>query len=172
MVDVLVNTVYGRAAVFGLLALIIYVPFCLDHGVHRLAYGKKLSGASYWKCFIPFYNIIDADKTYFNKISFATYGMLCLIFLPIRVVVFFVAREVAIAFQVSIVLMFIGIALYFILNSISSFVIINDLRVIPVYEAVLLSILFPIGYMYINNKLIKDMEISADKSRKKWKGNA
>ena len=167
----LTSTAYGRAAIMGIIIIIFYAPYCMAHAIATMAYGKKIPSNEYWKCWIPFYNIIHADHQYNGKYNLPTYGIVSLVVIPIRILVFLIARESQILYIISIVLFMLGIVFWYISQFYFSFMVMKDTNMISVVKAAVFSIIFPWGFFYINHYLLKYMEIEAKKSKKVWKGN-
>lgn len=155
--EFLVSSAVGRAFTFGVLALMIYTPFCLSIGVEKMVYGKSIPGSRYWQSFIPAWNMIKADIQYFGKPHLATWSLLGLLGLPIRILAVFISTESPMLYYITFGLMVIGIVFYFIANIYTSFVIINDAQVMKTWQAIMLSIVFPFGYMYIGNILAAEI---------------
>lgn len=169
MIAEFLNTTVGRAFLFGILALIIYVPYSLCSGVKKMAHGKNLPSSEFFKCFIPFVNVVEADKTYFGKAHFGTYGMICLIGIPIRFLAVFITTESAGLYYLTFGLMAVGIIAWYMLNVIESYIIISDARVIGQVQALLFSIIFPFGYFYIGNILWAEINRASAKLNTTWK---
>ena len=153
----LVSTTVGRAFTFGVIALLLYTPFCLSIGVDKMTYGKRVPASKFWQSFIPFWNIIKADIGYFGKPSFATYSLIGLLGVPIRIIAVFISTNSAALYYITFGLMVIGIIVAYIAGVYTSFTIINDSRVMKPFSAILISIIYPFGYMYIGNILAAEI---------------
>lgn len=155
--DFLISSAVGRAFTFGIIALMIYTPFCLSVGVDKMVYGKKVPASRYWQSFIPIYNIVKADIGYFGKPHFATWAQLGLLGFPIRLIAAFVSTSSPALYYITFGLMVIGVIVYYVAGVYTSFTIINDGGVMKPFVALLLSIVFPFGYMYIGNILAAEI---------------
>lgn len=163
MLDFLTTTAYGRAFTIGILALILYTPFCLSIGVEKMVYGKRVPASKYWQSFIPFWNIIKADMEYFGRAYFASWGQLGLLGIPIRLAAAYISTSSLALYYVTFGLLVVGIIAYYVTNVYTSFVIISDAKVIGVAGTVLISIFFPFGYMYIANVLAGEIKNKAER---------
>lgn len=153
----LVSSAAGRAFTFGLIALIIYTPFCLSIGVDKMTYGKDIPASNYLQSFIPFWNIIKADIGYFGKPHFASYSLIGLVGIPVRIAAVFISTDSALLYYFTFGLMVIGLIVAYVAGVYTSFTIINDSRIMGVVASLLLSIVYPFGYMYIGNILYAEI---------------
>lgn len=155
--EFLTGSAVGRAFTFGIIALIIYTPYCLSIGVDKMTYGKNVPASKMWQSFIPFWNIIKADIGYFGKPGFASFAQLGLLGFVLRIIAVFVSTSSPTLYYVTFGLMVVGVIVYYISGVYTSFTIINDSQVMKPFTAVLLSIIFPFGYMYIGNILAAEI---------------
>lgn len=158
----LVSSAAGRAFTFGIIALLLYTPFCLSIGVDKMTYGKQVPASKFWQSFIPFWNIIKADIGYFGKPAFASYSLIGLLGVPVRIAAVFVSTSSAALYYVTFGFMVIGILIAYIAGVYTSFTIINDSRVMKPFAAILMSIIYPFGYMYIGNILSAEINRRAE----------
>ena len=165
--EFLTGSAVGRAFTFGIIALIIYTPYCLSIGVDKMTYGKNVPASNYFQSFIPFLNIIKADIGYFGKPWFASFAQLGLLGFVIRVIAVFISTSSPALYYVTFGLMVIGIIAYYVSGVYTSFTIINDSQVMKTFSALLLSIVFPFGYMYIGNILSAEINRRQNTQAKK-----
>lgn len=163
MLDFLTTTAYGRAFTIGILALILYTPFCLSIGVEKMIHGKRVPASNYWQSFIPIWNVIKADMQYFGHPHFATWGLLGLLGLPIRLAAAYISVTSAPLYYVTFGLMVIGLVVCYASNVYTSYVIISDARVIGIGGTILISLFFPFGYMYIANVLAGEVKSKSER---------
>lgn len=148
------NNIITSAAIVGVLFIIFYIPFLLAKGVSQMAYGKKLEGGIVARCWIPIYNIFYADKTYFGKLHLASYGFIIMVVCTVlRVVQWRYMYSNEILARVFIMLFYLSIAAWYIMNCVTSFLIINESGAVSVIKAVIYSIVYPFGYFYIGQFL-------------------
>lgn len=158
------------AAIVGVFFIVFYIPYLLAKGVSQMAYGKKLDGGILVRCWIPVYNVFYADKTYFGKLSFQSYGFIAmLVFTLLRVVQWYYVYDNALLARVFIILFYGSVVVWYLLNCTTSFVIMNESGVVNVGKALLFSIIFPFGYFYIGQFLANVIAHSlSERSDKSW----
>lgn len=148
------NNVTMSAAIVGMLFIIFYIPYLLAKGVSQMAYGKKLEAGILARCWIPIYNIFYADKTYFGKVSYASYGFICMVVCTVlRVAQWYFMYDNAILARVFIILFYTSIVGWYVTNCVTSYMIMHESRVLNVGKCILFSIIFPFGYFYIGQFL-------------------
>lgn len=152
-----------NAFILGIVILMLYTPYTLAKGVKQLQYGKNLPFKVLANCWIPFYNIYISDVGYFGKPYLATYGMLALLVIPIRVACWYFMYDNSIVTLISIILFYVGILFWYFANVATSVIIMRDSQIIPTWKCILYSIVYPFGYMYIGNMLVAAMNRKASK---------
>lgn len=155
--EFLTGSAVGRAFTFGIIALLFYTPYCLSIGVEKMTYGKKVPASKFYQSLIPFWNIVKADIGYFGRASFASYAQLGLLGIPIRIIAVLVSTQSPVLYYITFGLMVIGLIVCYASGVYTSFVIINDSKVMKPFLAILISIVFPFGYMYIGNILAAEI---------------
>ena len=159
-----INTTWGRAFTIGIFFIIFYTPYCLAYGVKKIAYGKKNVTAKDWYlAMIPIVNNIIADKVYFGKIWMNSFGVFALAIFPIRLLTNMTPIAQNHGFNLFMVIMMILCTLFWYGSNVyTSFVIMYDSQVMGKVKAILYSIIFPIGYWYINSFLCNIVSLNND----------
>lgn len=167
------NSVTISAAIVGVLFIIFYIPYLLAKGVSQMAYGKKMETSILARCWIPVYNIFYADKAYFGKLSFQSYGFIAMVVCTVlRVVQWYFVYDNAVLARVFIILFYLSIVVWYLLNCATSYVIMHESGVVNVGKSILYSIIFPFGYFYIGQFLANVVAHSvAERSDKSWDGD-
>jgi hypothetical protein len=129
----------------------------------KLQYGKNLDAGTSLKCWIPFYNIIVADIGYYGKLFLASYGMFALLVVPLRFACWYYAYDNSVISATSQVLFWVGLIFWYFANVANSIIIMKDSGVISIGKAIVFSIIYPFGYMYIGNILVAEMNRQANK---------
>lgn len=164
------NSIVLSAAIVGMLFIIFYIPYLLAKGVSQMAYGRKLEPGILLRCWIPVYNIFYADKTYFGKLSLSSYGFVAMFVCTLlRVVQWYYMYNNVVMARIFIVLFILSIIAWYLLNCITSFIIMHESGVINAGKAVLYSIIFPFGYFYIGQFLANVISHKvSERSDKSW----
>ena len=164
------NPIIVSAAIVGVLFIIFYIPYLLAKGVSQMAYGKKLEFSILARCWCPVYNIFFADQQYFGKLSFSSYGFIAMVICTIlRVAQWYYMYDNAVLARIFITLFLLSIVAWYILNCVTSFIIMHETGVVSTGKAVLFSIIFPFGYFYIGQFLANVIAHSmAERSDKSW----
>lgn len=164
------NSIILSAAIVGALFIIFYIPYLLAKGVSQMAYGKKLDAGVLVRCWVPVYNIFYADKTYFGKVNMASYGFIAMITCTIlRVVQWYYMYDNEILARIFIMLFSISILAWYVLNCVTSYLIIKESGVAGVGKSILYSVIFPFGYFYIGQFLANVISHKLDeRSDKSW----
>lgn len=147
------SNIVASGLVVGILIMIFFIPFCYCIGVEKMYHGKNVPVGKYFQAMIPIYNIIKADINYFGKMWFASYGTLALITIPLRFLCVFISTDSAALYNISMVIMIIGILFWYGSQVYTSFIIIHDAGVMGNMKAFLMSIIYAFGYYYIGSIL-------------------
>lgn len=163
------NNIVISAAIVGMFFIIFYVPYLLAKGVSQMSYGKKLEPGIVFRCWIPIYNIFYADREYFGKLAFASYGFIAMaVCTVLRVVQWYYVYNNPVLARVFIYLFYISILAWYITNCITSFIIMHESGAVNVGKAILYSVIFPFGYFYIGqfltNVIMHNMSERSDRS--------
>lgn len=164
------NSIVLSGAIVGMIFIIFYIPYLLAKGVSQMAYGKKLEPAILVRCWIPVYNIFYADQAYYGRLGFASYGFIAMVVCTIiRVFQWYFMYDNAILARVCIILFVGSIVVWYFMNCVTSFIIMNESGAVNVLKCVFYSIIFPFGYFYIGQFLANVMAHRfAERSDKSW----
>lgn len=154
--------------VIGLLGLILYSPYCLAYGIEQLSeMSYNLPISTKLKCMIPVYNLYHADKTYYGKPHLAFWSTIAIpIVIILRVIVWRFFYHNVILSEISILLPYIVIVLWYVLQAINCFIVIDSCQLGSKASSVVWAIIWPAGYMFINTALVGTVVRSYKKTSK------
>ena len=156
MADWLVSTSAGRAFTVGFIAMLTFAPYWLCKGVLALTYEKKVPTDKVIASYIPFYNKIVTDDVYFGHPSLGLGSVIGIGLVIVRFVVSFISQN-SVLYHITAILMLIGFALWYICNVAYSVVVIQESRYMKLPGAILWSIIYPLGYYYYSNVIVKEI---------------
>lgn len=134
--------------IVGLLAILFWTPYLMSKGVVSLE--GSFTAKDRVIAFIPFVNIITAEKRYLGKIGFCTISVILLILgITSRVIIWWNFYDNVTLGTASIAIFWIVIALYLIANILFVRMVISDARAARGIKLLLLSVAYPFGQYYV-----------------------
>ena len=144
--------------IIGVLAMLFFTPYCMSIGISKL--GDDVTMQERILCAIPIFNIIRAELKYYGRIGFATIGNIFLIIMIAVRCVFILVLSVTspIVGNVTLILLWVSLALYVISQMVFVYNVINDAQVTTTGKRILMSIFYPFGQYYVGNYLANVMK--------------
>lgn len=136
----------------GLIMMLFWTPYLMAVGVESLngevSFGQKI------KCFIPVFNIINAERNYFGKVHMC--GISTLIFTIVTIVKFctwFFLNQMGPLNFITNILWLLSILLLYIGNCVFVYIVIHDADGLSMIKLIFATIIYPIGQAYIGYQL-------------------
>ena len=111
---------------------------------------------------IPFYNKIVTDKLYFGHLSLGLGSIIGVVLMIVRVITAFITQNTTV-YHITAILMLVGFAVWYICNMIYSAIVIKESGYMKWFGAILWSIIYPIGFYYYANVVVKELNLDAKK---------
>lgn len=138
--------------IVGILALLLYTPFCMARGVSKIA--GESGTLDVVLCALPLINLARAEKLYYGKFRLCTIS-------PIVLIVAFVARmyiwrnmytNVTMG-NISMLLFWAAILFCIVSNIIFVYTVIHDAEAMSGFKLIFISVAYPFGQYYVGTML-------------------
>ena len=133
----------------GLICMMFITPIQFAKGIRMIVY-DEIPEEDRLSCYIPFYNIVSAEKLYTGRTSKVLIAscILLLSFLFRLLVLFFLYSSVVIQVA-SVILLVSSVVLCYLANAYIVFLVLHDSDTIGIIRQLLYAVVFPMGQNYI-----------------------
>lgn len=138
--------------VIGVLAMVLYTPFCMARGVSKIA--GESGPLDFILCAVPLFNLARAEKLYYGKFHLCTFSPVVFVFAFI--VRFYIWRNMytnVMMGNVSMILFWAALMFYVVSNIIFVYTVIHDADAMQGFKLIVMSVAYPFGQYYVGTML-------------------
>lgn len=136
----------------GVIAIIFYTPHQMCCGIKQLQYGT-LSSKEKLTSWIPFYNIVSAERGYFGNSKILITSICMIISLVLRFTIVFQFTQNKVLNIITVLFVLVSLIGVFLSNILFVYRVLWDAGCVSIIKRIFYSIFFPLGQNFIGNYL-------------------